>query len=328
MGQLTIMPPANKLIEMFNNLDKWSETLSLIDAIGTSSFHFLDYYTDNEMQTLFASMRKLGIKLTVENGALKEGGGPENPQQSTGEKSFNAQVNTWRRIKNNGGEIATMAFDEPLLAVLRNPWMAGYSKSTKASAKNVDALYRYAAKETAMFMKLVRAEIPGVLMGDIGVRSPIEPYPYNMGSAELIKWIDILNEECAKINTPRMDFFRIDPNWAWFDIHSGDPAKEWRDTKVVEDYCKSIGMPFSIIYWSSDIYFRPGGPEADANWYDGVMHQGEDYFAVGGKPDNYHVETWLKSDDWTTWYPIGVVPENANKSFTQSVLDLYNKYIR
>jgi hypothetical protein len=97
-------------------------------------------------------------------------------------------------------------------------------------------------------------------------------------------------------------------------------------------------MPFSLIYWSSDIHFRPDGAhfrghpnpnwnEYPGGWYDGVMMQGADVAEVGIKPDQIIIETWV-TDSNGAWIPYEVIPETKEHTFTRTVLDFYNAYMR
>jgi len=344
MGYFLIMPPASQLLEMADNPDQWAETLQIIDAMGAGEGHFLRYYSDDEMKRIFTFMNDRGIKLTLEGPAVKEWGHETGNRDTmvgnTAEKVFKNQLPVWNRIRENGGVIDSMAFDEPLLNVLLFPINAGdeykdvrqRERASQYPPEVYEGLFRYAARETAKFMKLVREEIPGIKLGDAEVH-------WGMLEAEdLIYWIDILNEECEAIGTPRPDFFRLDVNWAIYHIHYEDSLEGWREIKKVEEYCKSIGMPFSLIYWSSDIHFRPdsshyrGSPnpkwnEYPGGWYDGVMQQGADVAAVGIKPDQVIVETWV-TDSEGVWIPYETIPENKEHTFTKSALDLYNAYFR
>ena len=344
MGHFSIMPPADKLFEMVENPDQWEETLALIDAMGTSSGHFTHYYTDDEMKKIFAFMNERGIKLTVEGPAVKEWGKEtedgERMGGNTAEKVFNSQLPAWKRIRENGGIIDSMAFDEPLLNVLLFPIDAGneykdikpFEKASQYPAEVYEALFSYAARETAKFIKLVREEIPGIKLGDIEVHWGV------FEAEDMIYWVKILNEECDKIGTPRPDFFRLDVNWAVYEIHHKDRFIGWNEIKKIEDYCKSVNMPFSLVYWSSDIHFRPNGAKYQGNqnskwneypggWYDSIMQQGEDCKKAGLDPDQILVETWI-TDKEGAWIPYETIPETKENTFTKSVIDLYKTYLR
>ena len=344
MGYFSIMPPADKFLEMVENPDKWEKTLELIDAMGTSCGHFTNYYTDDEMKRIFAFMNENGIKLTTEGPAVKEWGRDTGDWSkmggNTAEKVFKSQVEAWRRIAKNGGVIDSMAFDEPLYNILTYPIGAGNEykdlkpkeRASDYPRETYEALFRYAARETAKFMKLVRAEIPGIKLGDI------EVHWSSFEVDDIIYWIDVLNEECEKIGTPRPDFFRLDVNWAVYEIHYKDRYEGWREVKKIEEYCKSINLPFSLIYWSSDLHFRPDGAvykgspnpkwsEYAGGWYDGVMQQGADCAHTGINPDQIIIETWCK-DEKNNWLPYETIPETKDYTFTKSVVDFYEAYMK
>lgn len=51
------------------------------------------------------------------------------------------------------------------------------------------------------------------------------------------------------------------------------------------------------------------------------MHQGYDYRMVGGKPDQYVIESWVGA-------PSRTVPDSDDFTFTRTVRDFVRKFVK
>jgi len=116
-----------------------------------------------------------------------------------------------------------------------------------------------------------------------------------------------------------IDFCRLDVNWIVFDVRN---EGSWKEVKEIQDYCHQVHLPFSLIYWPAgyDLYRRLKF-EDDSTWYIGIMTQGYAYAAIGGKPDQYVIESWVGA-------PTHSVPEADDFTFTRSVFDFARKFIQ
>ena len=262
----------------------------MTDALLYADWAF-DQFTDAELTTWFAQMKQWGIKLELEVGAIKGWG------ELTGKGTFIRQKPRWDRIQRLGGYIYSIAMDEPLCAI-----RAVGGKSDK-----------YAVEETANFIALVRETYPNVMIGDI------EAYP-GISFVDNIKWIDALQNKLAERKIRRLDFYRVDVDWMFFQW-KGDNS--WSVVKELENHCRRVKLPFSLAYWAANEGMaRNKKVQDDATWYVGVLQQGYDYLSVGGAPDQYVIESWENT-------PSHSVPEaGMDFTFTRSVLDFGRKFAK
>ena len=273
--------------ELFEKPDQWKETRALTDALLYAGQRFTDF-TDAELKAWFAQMQQWNIKLELEVGAIKEWG-------VTGEGTFLKQRAAWNRLQSLGGTIYSIAMDEPLCCV-----------------RHLKKPDEYAVEETANFIGLVRQNYPNILVGDI------EAYP-SIPLADQIKWIEALQKRLAEKKIKGLDFYRLDVNWIVFDVRN---EGSWKEVKKLEQYCKGIKLPFSLIYWSPTYaHMQRLNLSDDSTWLTGVMAQGYAYASVGGAPDQFVLESWVSA-------PSHSVPETADYTFTRSALDLGRKFVK
>lgn len=60
---------------------------------------------------------------------------------------------------------------------------------------------------------------------------------------------------------------------------------------------------------------------AEVRRYTGIMQQGYDYAFVGGSPDQVVIESWVQAPD-------RCLPETGEFTFTRSVIDFVNKFVK
>jgi len=275
--------------ELFEKPDQWKEARALTDALLYADWSFKDF-TDAELKTWFAQMKQWNIKLELEVGGVKEWGG------KTGESTFKIQKPNWDRLQSLGGTIYSIGMDEPLCCV-------------RGAIKKSD---EYAVEETANFIGLVRANYPNMLVGDV------EPYPY-LPLEDHIKWIVALQNRLTAKKIKGLDFYRLDVDWVTYDLAN---KGTWKEVKKLEQYCKGIKLPFSLIYWSPTYAtMKQHNLSDDSTWLTGIMAQGYAYASVGGAPDQYVLESWVDA-------PAHSVPETADYSFTRSALDFGRKFVK
>jgi hypothetical protein len=146
----------------------------------------------------------------------------------------------------------------------------------------------------------------------------IEPYP-SISMADHVMWVNALQKKLADLKLKPLYGYRLDVDWIAFDLrHIGT----WSEVKQIEDGCHAAGLPFSLIYWASGYTLaqKQGLATADT-WHQKIMQQGDGYSAVGGKPDQYCIESWIGQ-------PLVIVPESDTSTFTGSALEFYNKFVK
>ena len=348
IGKVWMMPAANTFNEFFNSpehLDDWADTRSKIDIVGYADHEIMKRNTKEERISGFDTMNELGIPLGLEVGAVKEwaiaGGGVDDDINASGDlskvglKTFERQQDLyWSKFVEEGANIKAFTLDEPLSNVMNHSGLGAgkenidYGFDTTTS-EGWEEAFLYSIEQTAQFIEAVRAEYPDAAIG------AIEAMPSNFTADILIRWNTLLNKRLEEGSSGRgQDFFRLDTDWNnnnRFDFRKGNVANSgWTEIKKLEDWCKSVGLPFSMIYWGPkyDGYWAKD-ETTDKAWYDQVMLQGAHYMAAGGSPDQYVVETWVRIGEYPDdfWIPQTKVPEKSAKSFTNSVVDLYNTYI-
>ena len=315
IGKTWMMPGNNQFYTLATNMDKWTETQSIIDMIGFADHALNSLFTTVQLETGFAAFNKAKIPLSLEVGAIKNWGMAEGGKGVYGRAMFKSQNTTWQRFVDLGANFVGIGMDEPLVCVMRDKdWNKYLSSSTEK--------FEFAVEETAEFIAAVREEYPKMIIGDI------EAYPYFTANY-IIKWIDALEKRLKEKGIKGQDYFRLDVDW------SSMEDKKWLEVKRIEDHCKSIGLPFSLIYWSANtLGYKAGEVNRNHNnqfWYDSIMQQGEKYKDAGGKPDQYVIETWVTIKDSAGKQipmPPDAVPESMSNSFTRSTLDFYKRFIK
>jgi hypothetical protein len=293
--EVWMMPPGNQdgkcFKELFTQPDQWKETRARINVIGYADHNLNKQFSDDELKAWLPMVEKWGLKLGLEVGAIKEWG-------VTGQSTFDIQRKTWDRIQSLGGRIHALAMDEPLCC-----------------ARKLKKDDNYAVEETARFIALVRKHYPDVRIGDI------EPYPF-VQRPDLVTWIDALQAKLKEMNVRGLDFFRLDVDWNHFTNGNVIYPGNWPDVKKLEHACRQRKLPFSLIYWAADYnHMKRLDIADDSTWYVSLMRQGYDYKFIGGSPDEFVIESWVGA-------PSHSVPETDQWTFTRSVLDFCNKFVR
>jgi len=297
--------------ELFEHPDQWAKTRAKINELLFADHAFNENFSDAELTSWLAQIQQWGLKLELETGAIKEWG-------VTGQGTYDHEHHYWDRILRLGGKIDSIAMDEPLCCT--RFWM---------HPQKSDA---YAVQETANFIALVRKNYPTTAVVEI------ETYP-SISVKDNAWWIDALQKKLADMNVRGLDGYRLDVNWVLFSLN--DNTNSWTDVARIQQLCHSRNLPFSLVYWASgtDVYEKLNMLD-DSSWYNSLMQMGYDYamvsaaphskiagelakdrFGRGGGPDQYVIE------DWVGW-PKRIIPETDDFTFTRSVLDFTNKFVK
>ena len=295
IGYKWMMPRRNTFEELTTRLGEWQDTQSLIDVIGYADHNLNNLYSDTVLRNGFAAMNKAGLPLGLEVGAIKEWGLGR-------EGTFRVQKPMWDRFISLGATIAGIVMDEPLVAV--------GAHAQFDFVGDADARFEYAVEHTAEFIKMVREDYPDWFIADI------EVFPH-FTADYVIRWIDALEARLKEKGVRGQEFFRMDVDWNAFTSKNLTWEQGWLEVKRIEDHCRSIGLPFSLVYWAADIPRAPGG------WLNSILRMGQGYKDAGGKPDQYVIQTWLNSEN----IPELTLPESDPHSFTYSVLEFNKQFI-
>lgn len=279
-----------------DSIPLWRETREVIDCISgfDSPLRLVpgweDPFEENMMPGVFDSLEAWGIEFAVETTCLHE-------LYPTGRAAFEHFSEHWRILESWGADIVQFTMDEPF--------------------RRMDELddppgVEYAAREVAVYIELARERFGGRVV-------LLEPYPY-FDEGEIMEMIELLNAALDDLGEPPLDGFTLDPDWRLFGMGTGS----WAGVRSIEDYCRSAGVPFGLVYWASeagnwDPPIRDGA--RDRRWHDEVMEQGRLYRNMGGRPDEYVLMSWL-------WIPKAIADERSEYSFTRTVLDFYDAFVR
>ena len=230
--------------------------------------------SDAELEQVIQDLSRRGIALAVEMGPL-------DPTSNCGQgiegfATIQAGVNIARRIRDAGGTLRYVAFDEPFAfaSIYDGP------NACQWSAENV-------AQEVLQFEQAIQAIFPQVIFGDT------EPLWSWAGEVEHLQgWIDAYQAVTGK----PLGFLHLD-----LDFRRADWAQ---DALALETYAREHGVEFGMIYM--------GDPDAstDEAW---LSQAGERVLAYetegGGQPDHILFQSWHD-------HPDRVLPETEPYTWT------------
>ena len=300
IGYIWMMPRADTLQDLMRRLQDWPQTQALIDILGYADHRLSGHNSEGVLQECFAVMNRIGLQLGLEVGAVKEWG-------IDAEGTFNAQKPNWDRFIRLGANIGGIVMDEPLVAVMNSRQFS--------HLESYEERFEFAVEETAEFIRMVRESYPTWFVADI------EVYPH-FDADFVIQWIDALEARLIEKGVRGQDFFRMDVDWNAMPRQTvAEWEHGWREIKRIEDHCRSIGLPFSQIYWAADAGASARIRSNPARWLDGIMRMGEAYEDAGGMPEQFVIQTWIEE------YPPSTLPETEEFSFTHSVLEFNRRFI-
>jgi hypothetical protein len=269
---------------LFEKPDEWKETRSLIDVLFYADHNLKRQFTDDELRKWVGQLNEWRLNFGMEVGAIK-------PWGQTGEACFKVEKPNWDRLQSLGANFYAIAMDEPLLCC----------------RLHIHKPDDYAVQETANYIALVRRHFSQMKIGDI------ETYP-SIPLADHIWWIEALQKKLAEMGVRGLDLYRLDVNWANFIVQNHGC---WGEVRQIEQACRQRKLPFSLIYWASDLpVLERKGLADESSWYLFIMHQGTAYALVDGRPNQLVIQSWLQSGNPKC------LPENESWTFTRSALDL------
>ncbi len=288
LGSLPPQSQGKAFRTLFEHPQQWSQTRSLVQDLLIADWQSA-HFSDGDLRRWFRQLRQWNIGLEFEVGAVK-------PWGQTSQATLHADRPLWDRVLRLGAPLHSLGMDEPLCCC-------------RFAIHKPD---RYAVRETADFIAAVRQHYPTILIGDI------EPYP-SLSLRDHFSWIEALEKRLAELHVRGLDFYRLDVDWMVFLIRQ---QGSWQEVRKLEDYCHQRHLPFSLIYWAANYPWLQRMNLADnSTWYVGIMSQGYNYAAIGGRPDQWVIESWVGA-------PSRCVPETADWTFTRSVRDFARKFTR
>lgn len=291
---LWMMPTARAksgepLKELIGRENEWANTRKVIDGVGYWASLLDRHLTDDELKQLFAKLKQWNLGFGLEIHSLKK-------KTPTAADAFSELRSFMDRFEPLGADVQWFAFDEPFYA-------------TRTILLKPDP---YAVEEVAEFIRLIRKQYPAVRIGDI------EPYPA-LKLDDLKPFLTALSARCSEIGVKGIDFLRLDVDWSAMNNYL---PGSWTEVHSLQDWCRAQGMSFSLIYWAADYpHLEKLKLADDMTWYLGVVHQGSACAVAGIEPDECVIESWLQ-------VPKHSVPETDVTTFTGSVLDFHNRFLK
>lgn len=206
----------------------------------------------------FALLRQWGIKIAVEEGAVKE-------WDCSGTKhAAPATIGHIANIARAGGAMQVIAMDEPLVS------------GSGPCALSIDEI----AARTASYAAAVKASKEAQGSGEPLEIGDIEAYPFT-DVATLTAWVRALVGHGFK-----PAFLHLD-----IDMHHVDVRPEIRladDLRTLKAFLNEAGVPFGIIIWSG---YDP--LNADRAYFDHALDLAARVKAAIGAPDQLVFQSWV-----------------------------------
>lgn len=247
-------------MELFKPGAPWDQAASYLQVFKLYGGWVARDSSDAQLKAAMNAIRQHGLGLAVEVG----------PLNSTNDcglyiEGFAGEegVRTVKRVKNLGGVLNFIAFDEPY-------YYGHFYDGDKACNWPAEKI----AQDIDAFIQQVRAVFPDVIIGDIEpVTGPADARAYN-------HWLDTFRA----VNGYDLAFLHLDIEWS--DIRW--PSK----VKAVEEHGKSIGVPIGIIYNGNY------QDETDEAWFSITGERIKRYeIETGGDLDHIIFQSWHDKPD-------------------------------
>jgi hypothetical protein len=275
---------------LMTNMNEWTETQQRIDLLGYYCWILYDNFRNSELQQWFCQLNEINIPLSLEVCVIKPMSG-----YHTGEECFAIEAPRWTRFLSLSANIAELTLDEPLTGT-RAGGLGGIP---------------YAVTETADWIELTRQ-----FFNDYGIGvslSLIEAYPHN-SMAEILKYVQLLQQECANRNVEGINSLTIDYNWHYY------PGR-WQELYTIQLRAERLGLAFALIYWPSA--HSNQSTALDIDFYNDIMLEGDAYAGVDGYPGIFAIQSW----DYIPYQIIPEQPDVGEYPYCYSFLVFYNEYI-
>lgn len=295
-----LISPSRDSVDMMNLFTEPARWATARQYVRTLSVPDLDLqsprnrFTDSELGLIASSLPKWSIDFAFEVGAVKEWGCVSAVTVATTSRS----IDRWKAA---GGRLESLAMDEPLLAGTNIPPNGcGYDLERSAA-------------ETLAYMDEMARRNPGLRIGDI------EPWPAIDGPT-IVRWISRLRAG----DPNRLGFFRLDIDAQAVNagLLQGDNPK-WNEVVDIANYCRSEGLPFSVIVWNSNLSF-PTSLDSDERFYNDslalarFLRERLPALAEGG--EDIPIMAWGA-------FPRMNLPDDAGYSFSQLIRDFGREFI-
>jgi hypothetical protein len=256
---------APDMLDLFRHPEPWARAR---ERVGV--FKFVPPHVDPRMAPArnsyaalkdagaFVLLRQWGIRIAVEEGAVKE-------WDCTGTKqAAPATIGHIANIAAAGAALQVVAMDEPLVS------------GQGACALSIDDI----AARTAAYARAVRGSKEVQASGEPIAIGDIEPYPLP-DAATLMTWVRSLIARGLK-----PAFLHLDINLHYVDVHPEIRLAD--DLRRLNAFFHETGIPLGIIIWSG---YDP--LNADRAYYDHAIDLAGRVKAAIGTPDQLVFQSWV-----------------------------------
>ena len=283
-------------LDLFKPDAPWKNAASHISVIGVPA-EFLTKTPDNDLEQVFADLKRRNIKLMVQMLPLAGRPTAEAPQCGVGVEGYAAPGQSLllaRKVKRLGGEIDYFGMDEPLY--YGHDFDRYDDQNRNPKRRGCHLTIGEVAADVAARLKQVRSVFPNVKLGDV---EPFTEFPESQWETELSNWFDAFRGATGE----PLAFFRLDLIW----------VKPWQSKmpKLVA-LLRSKGIPLQVIYDGSS------NAGSDAAWVSQAMQRFQQFEGgLGIRPDGAVLQSWAA-------WPSRALPETDRDTMTNLVLQYMN----
>ncbi len=246
-------------MQLFGKRAAWSNAARRVSVFKFYGEWVAHSATTAQLRQAVKDLKRRKISIAVETGPLEPP-----PECGQGVEGFAGAegLRTANRIKEAGGTLRYIAFDEPFY------YAALY---TGQNACHWDA--RQVARAVARYVRNIRTVFPDVKFGDI------EPLTTGAHVERYKEWIDAYQE----VTGEKLAFMHLD---MWYTL------PRWPQLgRELEEFAHSRGVPFGLIY------FGDFDDVSDDAWLAKAQQRFELYETEGGRPDQAVLQSWHNKPD-------------------------------
>jgi hypothetical protein len=235
--------------------------------------------TPVQLQTVLDNLKQRRIAITFENGPLTETA-LCNAATLEGFSGIPPALNIAQRIAEAGGVLYAMDLEH------------GFDAGTFYDLEACHMTPAEIAQDTANYVNAVRGIFPNAKVGSIETA--------DLDVRAVADWMSAYKQATGQ----ELDYFHLDINFF---------RPDWAErAKAIEDYVKSRGVDFGIIY------FGDHNDSTDQEWLDHAESRFVEYEVLtGGRPDHVIFQSWHP-------HPQTLLPDNQPGTFTNLIL----RYLR
>jgi hypothetical protein len=253
------------MLDLFRRPEAWARARERVGVFKFAPQHVnpritavRNSYAALKNADAFALLRRWGIKIATEEGAVKE-------WDCTGAaQAVRATASHIAAIAAAGAALQVVAMDEPLVS------------GRGACSLPLDEI----ANRTAAYVAAVKASKEAQSGGEALEFGDIEPYP-SIDVATLTAWIRALVAHGF-----RPAFLHLDINVHYLDVHPEIRLAD--DLRSLAGFFHEAGVPFGVIFWSG---YDP--LNADRAYYEHVTDLADRIKTAIGQPDQAVFQSWV-----------------------------------